>query len=109
MPSVSDADPFAHDLPMDREPPHRALHQAGRESLVLCGKRAFNAFGPRNDLVTADAHRMAGLPAWVNVQCAREALSEDGFGAAVRAAADRGELSRTASTVGGAVAADRRG
>lgn len=53
---------------------------------------AFNAFGPRNALVEADAHRVGDLSARVNARCAREALSEDGFGARIWAAADRGDL-----------------
>lgn len=68
------------------------LGHDGRENLLPYGNMAFNAFGPVNDLVRADAPRTAELSAWVNTQCAREALSGDGFGAAIWAAADRGEL-----------------
>ncbi|NUU25224.1 MAG: cytochrome P450 [Streptomycetaceae bacterium] len=68
------------------------LGTEGRENLLPYGNMAFNAFGPRNELVEADAHRMADLSAWVNAQCAREALTEDGFGAAIWAATDRGDL-----------------
>lgn len=64
----------------------------GRENLLPYGNMAFNAFGPRNTLVEADAHRVGDLSAWVNAQCAREALGEDGFGARIWAAADRGDL-----------------
>ncbi|RFC71026.1 cytochrome P450 [Streptomyces sp. AcE210] len=64
----------------------------GRENLLPYGNMAFNAFGPRNDLVRADAHRTAALSAWVNDQCARDALTEDGIGARIWAAADRGDL-----------------
>ncbi|MEU9731808.1 cytochrome P450 [Streptomyces sp. NPDC048002] len=64
----------------------------GLENLLPYGNMAFNAFGPRNALVEADAHRVGELSAWVNAQCAREALSEDGFGARIWAAADRGDL-----------------
>ncbi|MEU0213151.1 helix-turn-helix domain-containing protein [Streptomyces canus] len=35
----------------------------GREHLLPYGTMAFNAFGPRNDLVAADAHRVAELSA----------------------------------------------
>jgi cytochrome P450 len=35
---------------------------------------------------------VAELSAWVNAQCAREALAPDGFGARIWAAADRGEI-----------------
>ncbi|MPY47432.1 cytochrome P450 [Streptomyces acidicola] len=64
----------------------------GRENLLPYGNMAFNAFGPVNDLVEADAHRVGELSAWVNAQCAREALREDGIGARIWAAADRGDL-----------------
>ncbi len=64
----------------------------GREHLLPYGNMAFNAFGPNNALVAADAHRVGELSGWVNVQCARDALSGDGFGAAIWAAADRGEI-----------------
>ncbi|MFZ3572647.1 cytochrome P450 [Streptomyces sp. BH097] len=64
----------------------------GREHLLPYGNMAFNAFGPRNDLVAADAHRAAGLGAWVGAQCAREALGPAGFGADIWAAGDRGDL-----------------
>ncbi|MFF4806424.1 cytochrome P450 [Streptomyces sp. NPDC001351] len=68
------------------------LGSHGRENLLPYGNMAFNAFGPRNALVEADAHRVGALSDWVNAQCAREALSEDGFGARIWAAADRGDL-----------------
>ncbi|MGW1818003.1 cytochrome P450 [Streptomyces sp. NPDC002125] len=64
----------------------------GRENLLPYGNMAFNAFGPRNDLVKADADRVAELSAWVNDRCAREALGDEGFGARIWAAADRGDL-----------------
>ena len=64
----------------------------GRENLLPYGDHAFNAFGPPNDLVAKGAPRVAELSAWVNAQCAREALAPDGFGARIWAAADRGEI-----------------
>jgi cytochrome P450 len=64
----------------------------GRENLLPYGDHAFNAFGPSNDLVAKGEPRVAELSAWVGQQCAREALTDDGFGAAIWAAADRGEV-----------------
>jgi 4-methoxybenzoate monooxygenase (O-demethylating) len=64
----------------------------GRENLLPYGDHAFNAFGPSNDLVAKGEPRVAELSAWVGQQCAREALSDDGFGAAIWAAADRGDI-----------------
>ncbi|GAB2468643.1 cytochrome P450 [Streptomyces incanus] len=83
---------LAKAFPLRVFPDAVGLGPDGRENLLPYGNMAFNAFGPVNDLVTADAHRVAELSAWVNAQCAREALSEDGFGARIWAAADRGDL-----------------
>ncbi|WP_424921814.1 cytochrome P450 [Streptomyces sp. wa1] len=68
------------------------LGPEGRENLLPYGNMAFNAFGPRNGLVEADASRMAELSGWVSAQCTRESLGDDGFGARIWAAADRGDL-----------------
>jgi 4-methoxybenzoate monooxygenase (O-demethylating) len=68
------------------------LPQEGRDNLLPYGDHLFNAFGPPNDLVDKGAHRVAELSAWVNAQCEREQLSQDGFGAAIWSAADRGDL-----------------
>ncbi|WP_406212354.1 cytochrome P450 [Streptomyces canus] len=83
---------LAQAFPLRAFPDAVGLGPDGREHLLPYGNMAFNAFGPRNDLVAADAHRAAELSTWVNAQCAREALSEDGFGARIWAAADRGDL-----------------
>nr|WP_239521559.1 cytochrome P450 [Geodermatophilus sabuli] len=68
------------------------IGKEGREHLLPYGNHAFNAFGPHNDLVAAGAPRVPELGAWVGAQCAREALTDDGFGAAIWAMADRGEI-----------------
>lgn len=86
---------LARAFPLRVFPDAVGLGPDGRENLLPYGNMAFNAFGPRNDLVAADAHRVAELSAWVNAQCAREALAEDGFGARIWNAADRGDLTHT--------------
>jgi cytochrome P450 len=68
------------------------LGPEGRENLLPYGNMAFNAFGPANEFVQADAHHAAALSGWVDAQCAREALAPGGFGAQIWAAADRGDL-----------------
>ncbi|MGV9926522.1 cytochrome P450 [Nocardia rhamnosiphila] len=65
---------------------------AGRENLLPYGDHLFNAFGPANSLVEKGAPRVAELSAWVNAQCTRDALTDDGFGAQIWAAADRGDI-----------------
>ena len=83
---------LAEAFPLRVFPDAVGLGPDGREHLLPYGDHAFNAFGPSNDLVAKGAPRVAELSAWVGAQCAREALSDDGFGAAIWAAADRGEI-----------------
>jgi cytochrome P450 len=83
---------LAEAFPLRVFPDAVGLGPDGRERLLPYGNMAFNAFGPVNDLVRADAGRVAELSAWVNERCARDALSADGFGARIWAAADRGDL-----------------
>jgi hypothetical protein len=83
---------LAEAFPLRVFPDAVGLGPDGREHLLPYGDHAFNAFGPSNDLVAKGAHRVAELSGWVGEQCAREALSGDGFGAAIWAAADRGEI-----------------
>lgn len=68
------------------------IPNAGRENLLPYGDHLFNAFGPANSLVEKGATRVGELSGWVNAQCARDVLSDDGFGAAIWAAADRGDI-----------------
>ena len=62
-------------------PTPSASRRQGRENLLPYGDHLFNAFGPPNDLVAKGAPRVAELSAWVDAQCARDALAPDGFGA----------------------------
>ncbi|MDQ0382100.1 cytochrome P450 [Amycolatopsis thermophila] len=83
---------LAEAFPLRVFPDAVGIGREGRENLLPYGNFAFNAFGPRNDLVTELAPRMPRWSGWVTEQCAREALGADGFGAAIWAAADRGEI-----------------
>lgn len=71
----------------------------GRENLLPYGDHLFNAFGPGNDLVQKGAGRIGDLSAWVNSQCAREALAPGGFGQAIWAAADCGDITHEQAPV----------
>lgn len=64
----------------------------GRERLLPYGDHLFNTFGPDNSLVQRGQPRAAELSDWVIGQCARDKLSENGFGAQIWAAADRGDI-----------------
>jgi cytochrome P450 len=83
---------LAEAFPLRVFPDAVGLLPDGRENLLPYGDHAFNAFGPHNDLVEKGDPRVAELSAWVSSRCVREALTDDGFGAQIWAAADRGDL-----------------
>ncbi|WP_308015288.1 cytochrome P450 [Pseudonocardia sp. ICBG1293] len=83
---------IAEAFPLRVFPDAVGLPEQGRENLLPYGDLLFNAFGPRNALLEEKLPRLGELSAWVNAQCAREALAGEGFGADIWAAADRGEL-----------------
>lgn len=83
---------LAEAFPLRVFPDAVGIPKAGRENLLPYGDHAFNAFGPPNDLVAKGAPRVAELSAWIAAQCTRDALTGDGFGAQIWAAADRGDI-----------------
>jgi cytochrome P450 len=83
---------LAESFPLRVFPDAVGLPREGREHLLPYGDHAFNAFGPPNDLVAKGLAHIGEHAGWVNAQCAREVLSDDGFGAAIWAAADRGDI-----------------
>jgi cytochrome P450 len=83
---------LAQAFPLRVFPDAVGLGKEGRHRLLPYGDHAFNAFGPPNALVDKGAPRVAELSAWVDGQCARERLAPGGFGAAIWAAADRGDI-----------------
>lgn len=64
-----------------------------RERLLEYGSMAFDANGPRNARFQAAVDDVNGTVAWTMRNCARDALTPDGFGAAVYRAADAGTVS----------------
>ncbi|TDC44680.1 cytochrome P450 [Actinomadura sp. KC345] len=91
-PSFDAVPALAQAFPLRVFPDAVGLPQEGRENLLPYGDHAFNAFGPHNELVAKGAPRVPELSGWVAAQCARDNLSEDGFGAQIWAAADRGDI-----------------
>lgn len=87
-----DAAALARTFPLRVFPDALGIGAEGRENLLPYGDHAFNAFGPHNDLVASGEPRVAELSAWVSAQCERDALTPGGFGAAIWAAADRGDI-----------------
>jgi 4-methoxybenzoate monooxygenase (O-demethylating) len=80
-------------FPLSVFPDLVGLPDEGREHLIPYGTTAFNAFGPRNALLETSMANAADATAWVASVCKRERLKPGGWGAAVFAAADRGECS----------------
>ncbi|OWJ77896.1 cytochrome P450 [Haematobacter genomosp. 1] len=83
---------LAEAFPLSVFPDAVGLCREGREHLLPYAGLAFNAFGPDNRLRREALERAAPHVAWVTEQCRRENLSPDGFGAAVHAAVDTGEI-----------------
>jgi cytochrome P450 len=83
---------LAEAFPLRVFPDAIGIPQQGREHLLPYGDHLFNAFGPENDLVAKGAPTLPEHGGWVNAQCAREVLDDDGFGAQIWAAADRGDI-----------------
>ena len=80
-------------FPLSIFPDLVGLPDEGREYLIPYGTTAFNAFGPRNALLQKSIANAADATAWVASVCKRDRLKPGGWGAAVFAAADRGECS----------------
>lgn len=83
---------LAQAFPLSVFPDAVGLKREGREHLLPYASLAFNAFGPDNALRRGALERAAPHVAWVTEQCRRENLEPGGFGAAVHAAADTGEV-----------------
>ena len=80
--------------PMMVMPDAIGLSREGREHLLPYAATVFNMFGPDNELRRAAVAQMAPHVEWISSQCKREALSDDGIGAAIHAGADAGEVTR---------------
>jgi cytochrome P450 len=80
--------------PMMVLPDAIGLSSQGREHLLPYAATAFNMFGPDNELRRAAVAQMAPHVEWIASQCKREALADDGIGAAIHAGADKGEVTR---------------
>jgi 4-methoxybenzoate monooxygenase (O-demethylating) len=68
------------------------LSEEGRETLLAYGNMAFNAFGPRNQLLEASMANAQSIQQWIAANCGREKLRPGGWGAQIWAAADAGKI-----------------
>jgi 4-methoxybenzoate monooxygenase (O-demethylating) len=82
----------AEAYPLSVFPNAIGLGPNGLENLLPYGAMVFNAFGPRNAHFEAAMAEATKVIAYIDAQCAREALSPDGIGATIWAAVDTGEI-----------------
>ncbi len=83
---------LAEAFPLAVFPDAVGIRQDGREHLLPYAGLAFNAFGPDNALRREALATAAPHVGWVTAQCQRDNLAPGGFGAAVHAAAEAGEI-----------------
>jgi cytochrome P450 len=87
--AVSD---IAEAYPLTVFPDAMGMPRDNRHFLLPYGNMVFNAFGPRNAFFAAAVAEAEPVLAWLQRQMQRDAFAPGGFGAAVHAAADSGEL-----------------
>lgn len=68
------------------------LSEEGREHLLPYGNMAFNAFGPRNQLLEASMNNAQVVQQWIADSCKRESLRPGGFGAKIWSVADTNKI-----------------
>src|SRR3954447_5737566 len=83
---------LAEAYPMSVFPDAMGLKQDGREHLLPYAGVVFNAFGPPNRLRQDAIERSAPHQAYVAEQCQRDNLAPGGFGAAIHAHVDSGDI-----------------
>jgi hypothetical protein len=83
---------LAEAYPLTVFPDAVGMPAENRRFLLPYGNMVFNSFGPRNTFFDAALADAEPVLAWVQAQSRREALSDNGFGAVIHAAADTGEI-----------------
>jgi 4-methoxybenzoate monooxygenase (O-demethylating) len=83
---------LAEAYPLTVFPDAMGMPPENRRFLLPYGNMLFNAFGPRNAVFAASVADAEPVLDWLQRQMQRDALAPGGFGAAIHAAADTGEL-----------------
>ncbi|MBL4801377.1 MAG: cytochrome P450 [Emcibacter sp.] len=73
-------------------PDAMGLRACDKRRLIDYGAMVFNALGPDNDLRRKAMATAPDIVPWITEQCLRENLKPNGFGAAIYAAVDEGEI-----------------
>jgi cytochrome P450 len=85
---------LAEAYPLTVFPDAVGMPRENRRFLLPYGNMVFNSFGPRNAFFEDAVRDAAPVLEWVQAQSRRDALTATGFGAAIHAAADTGEVAR---------------
>ena len=80
-------------------PDAMGMPRENRRFLLPYGNMAFNTFGPRNEFFEAAFAEAEPVLAWVQQQTQRQALASGGFGAAIHAASDTGEVTEEEASI----------
>jgi hypothetical protein len=83
---------LAEAYPLTVFPDAMGMPRENRQFLLPYGNMVFNSFGPRNEFFQAAVADAEPVLAWLRQQMQRDAFAPGGFGAAIHAAADAGEL-----------------
>ena len=83
---------LAEAYPLTVFPDAMGMPRENRHFLLPYGNMVFNSFGPRNEFFEAAVADAEPVLAWLQQQMQRDAFAPGGFGAAIHAASDSGEL-----------------
>jgi len=90
---------LAETYPLTVFPDAMGMPRENRHFLLPYGNMVFNSFGPRNEFFDAAVVDAEPVLAWLQRQMQRDAFAPGGFGAAIHAASDSGELSQEEAPV----------
>jgi 4-methoxybenzoate monooxygenase (O-demethylating) len=84
---------LAEAYPLTVFPDAMGMPRENRHFLLPYGNMVFNSIGPSNEFFEEAVANAAPVLAWLQRQMKRDTFAADGFGAAIHAASDTGELS----------------
>jgi len=90
---------LAEAYPLEVFPDAVGMPRENRRFLLPYGNLVFNSFGPRNALFQAAVQDAEPVLEWVQMQSKREALAPTGFGAAIHAFVDSGDVTSAEAEV----------
>lgn len=84
---------LAEPYPLKVFPDAVGITADNRKNLITYGAMVFNGVGPDNAIRRETLAHAAEVVPWIMAKCARDAITKDGFAAAIYEGVDRGEVS----------------